>query len=184
MSMKKTAPAINLFKKNKNTFLDNFIHWALSFGRILIVATEAIALAVFLYRFTLDRQIIDLHDEIQQKKTYVDFQKNNEIKFRNLQERLAFIQSVADQGPASVIIFQDITSLAPTDFFIKSFTQSPESIRITAEVQSVTSLSTFVSLLREYPSIATVSVDRIENRPSQAVIAVSISAFLKQKGEK
>ena len=52
-------------------------------------------------------------------------------------------------------------------------------IKIDANVASVTSLSTFVNSIKNYSAIDSVSIDKIENKPSSAVIVISITATLK-----
>ena len=58
--------SINLVKSRKPHFLDRFITWALNAGRLLVIITETVALSAFLFRFGLDREIVDLNDKIKQ----------------------------------------------------------------------------------------------------------------------
>ena len=74
--MASIKPSINLFKDKNKNFFDLFIKWALSIGRVVVIATEAIALSAFLYRFSLDQQLIDLNDKIVQKQALVKLLKN------------------------------------------------------------------------------------------------------------
>src|SRR5258706_9366482 len=93
------SPAINLAKGRGQTFLDRFLNWALSIGRVVVIVTEAVALTAFLYRFNLDRQIIDLHSRINQEQIIVKLLNNNETTFRSLQDRLSLINKLSQQAP-------------------------------------------------------------------------------------
>lgn len=179
--MANNAPAINLLKTGRVQFFDKFIKWALTFGRVVVIVTEITALSAFLYRFSLDRQLIDLHDQIELKDTYVRALKANEEKYRNLQERLALSTILGQNATETVKVFKDIIAFAPLDFIINNLRISEDSIRIDANVQSVSSLTNFIKNLKRYPSVESVSLDTIENKTSRATIVVSITANFKKK---
>lgn len=144
-----------------------------------MILTETVALGAFLYRFSLDRQIIDLHDEIEQKQAIVNLLKTNEEKYRSLQNRLANASSLSKTAFQTTRVFTDIVSLAPNDLILNNLTLSQNTIKIDASARSVASLTTFVKQLKGYPNIRAVSLDRVENKTLSATIAVSITADLK-----
>ncbi|MDO8460814.1 MAG: PilN domain-containing protein [bacterium] len=176
--MAQPSPSINLIKKKKKDFFDRFIAWALTIGRFIVILTEVIALSTFLSRFSLDRKLVDLHDSIKQKQAIVNLLKNNEDKYRNLQNRLAVSSKFLDSANETTKIFTDLIDFAPSDFIFNNIRLSEQSIQIDASVQSVNSLTIFIKKLQEYPKFSSVSLDRIENKTSSATIAVSITTHL------
>src|SRR5689334_11570583 len=88
MAEKIKKRVINLLPNKGDSLFEQFLSWALTVGRLLIIITETLALSVFLYRFVLDVQIIDLHDKIKQESAIIDNLKDQEESFRNLQTRL------------------------------------------------------------------------------------------------
>src|SRR6185312_966933 len=99
--MQKTSSiTINLAKHRGESFVDRFIRFALTTGRVVVILTEVIALGAFLYRFTLDRTLVDLHDRIQQGQAVVNLLKDNETTFRNLQDRLALASTLTKEEDA------------------------------------------------------------------------------------
>lgn len=176
------TPSINLLEGRRKGFLDKFINWALTIGRFIVIITEAIALLAFLYRFSLDRQLIDLHSKIKQEQIVVSSLKENEKEYRNLQERLALASKFTDKGEQTVKIFKETVALAPKDFVFSNLTLSEDRLTINASVQRIASLTTFIKTLRNYPSISTLSLDKIENKISSGRIAVGITATLKKEG--
>lgn len=173
-------PSINLVKKERKPFLDTFLNWALTIGRVVVMLTELIALSTFLYRFSLDRQIIDLHDKIKQKQTIVNLLKENEYKYRNLQNRLALASELEETGIKPSTIFMDIYKLAPLGVDINTLTVSKNGLKIDTNAQSLPSLTAFINNLNSYPQTLTVNLDKIENRISNATLGVSISVSLKK----
>lgn len=173
-----SSPSVNLIKKKKKDFFDRFITWALTIGRFIVILTEVIALSTFLYRFSLDRKLVDLHDSIKQKQAIVNLLKNNENKYRNLQNRLAVSSKFLDSASETTKIFTDLSDFAPSDFIFNNIKISEKSIQMDASTQSINSLTVFIKKLQEYPKFASVSLDRIENKTSSATIVVSITTHL------
>lgn len=182
MSMGNVSPSINLLKKEEQSFLDKFIHWSLTVGRYVVILTETIALSAFLYRFTLDRQLIDLHDSIKQKQAVINLLKNNEETYRGVQDRITIASTLSTNGAQTIGLINDILNFVPPEMIINNINFTGERVRIQARVQSVGSLSNFIKKLREYEPITSVSLDHLENKPSSATIVVNITTVIKKKG--
>lgn len=170
---------INLAKNRGESLVDRFINFALNTGRVLIIGTELIALGAFLYRFSLDQTLIQLHDSVQQQEAIVNLLKDNEKTFRGLQSRLGLSATLTQQGSIFPKMLSDVFSFAPSDMNIHTFSLATDGIRIEATVQSVDSLSHFVDKLKAYPAINSVSLDRVSNQTETATITVDITALLK-----
>lgn len=179
--MTNNPPAtINLAKgKNKN-LLDRFLKWALTIGRLIVILTEIVALSTFLYRFSLDRQLIDLHDKISAKQAIIKLLKDNEDKYRNLQGRLAMASTLSNEGLKTTQLLNDLLGFTSNDFIFTTLTLSKDSVGIEAKAQSAKALSNFIKALKAYPKISSVSLDSIENKTSSAIIFANITAVLKK----
>jgi hypothetical protein len=173
-----SKPSINLLPNKGEGFLNQFLNWAVNIGRLLIIITETVALATFLYRFDLDMKIVDLHDEIKQKSFIVKSFQTYEDSFRNLQERLSLAKDYDKQGPKNLKIFTDITELGRGKVTFNNLSVSTETVRIEAYAPSATALSQFTNALKIYPGIASVSIDNVENSATNARIVVSITALM------
>ncbi|MBI1982296.1 MAG: hypothetical protein HYY87_03730 [Candidatus Levybacteria bacterium] len=172
--------AINLVKGQDKGFLDKFINWALTVGRLVVILTELVALLAFLYRFSLDRQLIDLHDQISQKQAVVKLLKQNEDAYRSIQERLFLTSTLIKSGQETTQIFSDILNFAPPDFTFNNILLSQDTVRIDASAQSVSSLTGFIRDIKSYKKTSSVSLDKIENKTVGSAIAVSITVRLKK----
>lgn len=170
--------SINLVRREGKSFFDNFLSWSLTAGRFIVILTETVALLAFLYRFNLDRQLIDLHDNIARKQIIVKLLSDDEKKFRDIQDRLTLSSKISTGGNRMITVFNDIANFAPAGFSINSFSLNDNRIHIDGTVRSALILKAFISSLRNYPSISSVSLDQIENRTSNAIISVSITATM------
>lgn len=174
-----SSASINLIKSKAN-ILDEILKWALSIGRILVIITELVAFSTFIYRFTLDRTLIDLHEKINQEQAIVASLKDKEAIYRNLQARLMDSSRITQTGSRNIKILNDVAKLTPAEISFNSFAIENNQITIDSDVTSIASLSNFLILLRDYSESSSVSVDRIDNKSLTSSINVLITVRLKE----
>lgn len=173
-----SSASVNLIKTQANGY-DNVVHWALSVGRFLIIITELIAFSAFVYRFSLDRTIIDFHSKIKQEKIILDNLKEKETTYRNIQERISLVKQITIKGNAKVDTLNDILALTPQGITFNSFDLREGDLNIDSNVESVTSLNSFIKSLKSYSKISSVSITSITNKADGSGINVFISVKLK-----
>jgi len=173
--MEKKTFSINLLKNRQGAFIDKFTDWALTVGRLLAIITELIALSAFLYRFSLDRQLIDLHSKIKQQELIVKSYKSSEDQYRNLQDRLALASTFSSSGVGKIKIFQEIQNFAPEGLTLSSLIMNESRISMNAIAQDTSSLNLFINSLKTYPKIRKLNLDNIQIKPSRGLI-VSFTA--------
>ena len=169
---------INLLPDTGDTILFQFLNWALTIGRLLIILVETLALSVFLYRFSLDMQTQDLKDKIKVQRSIVQSYKSQEDTFRNLQSRLALVKKYDAQSINSPNILEEIIDKGRGHITFRNIYISNEVIRIEAQAPNVAPLTEFVNSLKTYPPVTGISIDKVENKTSSAAIIVGISAYL------
>lgn len=174
-----SSPSVNLAKR-KTTIVDDLTKWALSGGRLLVIIVEIIAFSAFIYRFTLDRQINDLNDDIKGKQTIVASLKEREELYRNTQARIGLAKELTSTSGNSLIILNNIVNFTPSDVTFTTFNIDNNEITINASLGSVASLTSFLDSLRELPEASSVSVTQIENSTK----AGEINAFILVKFKK
>ncbi len=174
---------INLLPNRENTLLMQFLNWALTIGRLLIILVETLALGTFLYRFSLDMQIQDLKDKIKNERLIVTSLKASEDKFRSFQTKLDLIKKIDAASENSPKMLSDIIDMGKGYVTFQNVSISTKIIQIEAQAASVAPLSTFVNALKKYPPVESVSIDKVKNKTSSVAIIVSINANLKQSDQ-
>ncbi len=177
--MAEKTQSINLLPNRGNGFVDQFLGWALTIGRLLIILTETLALSVFFYRFSLDMKISDLHDQIKIQRAIVSQFKTTEDASRNVQARLALAQKSDLSGKIIPSALSDIVNLGKGKITFKTLEISADAVKIEAQAPSSSSLNAFVNGLKQYPGVKDVNIDSVENKTTSAVIKLTISAQLK-----
>jgi len=172
------ATTINLLRSTQARFWDKFLQWALTVGRFLIILTETIALSAFVYRFTLDRQIVDLADSIKEKQTILSFYKDAEPKYRNLQERLAFVEKTATSEDPKTVLLQKFVALAQGYVSFQSLSISEKTVEMEASTTSTAALSVFLRRVKSLPQVRSITISRVENKAANGIVIVTLSAEL------
>jgi hypothetical protein len=176
--MSNNLPSINLVKNKQVPILDKFLNWVLTVGRLIVIITEIVAVSAFIYRFSLDERLSDIHSAIKQKQNIVSVLKNDEAKYRNLQERIAVAASFLTKNGTPNKTVSDIVGLIPSSIKISNLVINKKQVSLTITVSSISTLSNFVDSLKNYSDMKSISIDSIENRPSVG-LSVDITAILK-----
>lgn len=176
--MPNNSPSINLVKNKQIPSFDKFLNWALTIGRLIVIVTEVVAVIAFIYRFSLDEKLVNLHDLIKQKQNVISVLKNDENKYRNLQDRIALASTFSVKGAKVNQTVADIINLTPAQVRIANLILNKDRVSIKADAVSVSSLADFIDSLKSYPNIKSISIDNIENKPSVG-LSVDITIILK-----
>lgn len=176
--MPDNLPSINLVKNQQIPLFDKFMNWTLTIGRLIVIVTEVVAVVTFIYRFSLDEKLVDLNDAIKQKQSIISVLKNDENKYRNLQDRIALASTFSTKAVSSNQTITDITSLIPKQVRINGLILNKGKVNIGVDVASVSFLADFIDSLKSYRGIRSISIDDIENKPSVG-LSVNITTMLK-----
>lgn len=175
--MSNDLPSINFINK-QTPFLDRFMDWALTIGRLIVIITEVIAVIAFIYRFSLDERLVDLHSTIKQKQSIISILKNDENKYRNLQDRLTLAAIFSEKADKSNQTITDIAGLIPKQARINNLILNKNQLNIGINVVSVFPLASLINSLKNYSGVKSISIDSIESKPSVGLSA-NITTLLK-----
>ncbi|HVT01455.1 MAG TPA: PilN domain-containing protein [Patescibacteria group bacterium] len=155
---------INLLGKSEVSFRDDILKWGINIGRIIIVVTELVAVGALAYRFTLDRKIVDLHDQIKKADLFVEAQGAKEADYRSIQTRLANIKTINDDAENKVSIMKQIlNSMSTGDFSSTNLTVNQTSISINGVAFSIFPINNFIDELKQNPNVTSISLDDISS---------------------
>jgi hypothetical protein len=171
---------INLLPQKGEGFVNQFLSWALTIGRLLIILVETLALGTFLYRFSIDMKIIDLHDNIKTQSIIVRQFKDTEDTIRNLQDRLALAKQYDAVGKNAPTMFSEVIEMGRNKITFKNIATSDGTLKIEAQAPNSSALSQFVNNLKRYPGVTSVIIDNVENRTTNSVIIMNITANFKK----
>lgn len=161
---KKASPKINinLSSAGKQTVGKVVYGWTIDAGRAIIVGIELVALAALGYRFVIDRQIVDLHDQIKNQEVYIAAQSSDEKTYRSIQERLKDINTTSSETSEKIQIMNDVLkAISAGTFFSTTLSISDKSIMVDGMTFSVVTLTDFLNNMKKLSSVAAISIDEI-----------------------
>jgi hypothetical protein len=175
--MSSNLSSINLAKENGISSIDKFINWALAIGRLLIIITEVIAVAAFIYRFSLDERLVNLHTAIKQKQAIVVSFRNDENKYRNLQDRIALAKNTSEKGTKISQAISNFGKLIPGQIKINNLAINKGQVSMNLGIAAVPVLADLINTLKSYEGIKSISIDSIENNPSVGLSVTMTTVF-------
>ncbi|KKS98232.1 MAG: hypothetical protein UV73_C0003G0174 [Candidatus Gottesmanbacteria bacterium GW2011_GWA2_43_14] len=168
---KKSKTEINLLvqKAKEESLSSQFLNWALTYGRYIIIIIQIVVLSVFFGRFKLDRDRTDLKESVGQKEALVGSiaEVNNEII--RVQKSLADIKSITGNYDAilQTINFLENKTPADTNFNLLSFSKSK--VRFTAVSDSLTSFNVLLKNIQEDEIFSDVQLEDLKRLPDGKV---------------
>lgn len=162
---------INLLKKEDfdDTYVGQFLKWALTYGRYIIILTQIVVLSVFFLRFKLDRDHVDLKVSIAQKQALLSSVSEIENEVRAIQKRLYDIKNINDKQYLVIqmlIFLQDVT---PTDNFYDNIHITSGSMNLGGVGHDLKSLSALLLQLKRSNKFAEITLDDIKRQPDGTV---------------
>ncbi|MBI5449230.1 PilN domain-containing protein [Candidatus Gottesmanbacteria bacterium] len=132
--------------------------WAITYGRYIMIGTEIIVLLAFISRFTLDRKLTDLKDEIAQKQAILTANASFENEVRTLQNQLAKIKTLLSDQTKPIDLLTGLTTMLPSGVSFASYEYGDNKLTIAASAQSTQALSQFLSNIQANKSLASVEI--------------------------
>ncbi len=171
---------INLLGQgNFNTSpIDRLISWAITYGRYIMIATEVIVLLAFISRFSLDRKLVDLREEIEQKKIILEANQRFEEEFKNFQKRLLTTKYLLNNQMNTSQLLSFLQTIIPSDTYITEFSVSGKTMHISAVAGNTNSLSLLLLRMSQEQQFASIEVSHIRKNPTKG-LEFQVKALLK-----
>jgi len=156
--------SINLLgnAKQELTPIGRMIAWITTYGRYIMITTEMIVLIAFISRFSLDRQLTDLNDEIQQKQDIIAYNQDLELSFRRTQDSLNKLKVLLEQQMKPTAAVKTLHTLLPSGTYFQNLSIS--SGRVTSQVTSLTvqSFSQFLLNISATKALQNVEIGTVD----------------------
>lgn len=170
---------INLGKREARITSADLFKWVTHTGRIIVVGTELIALAALLYRFVLDMQINDLHDQIRQERVFLKAREREEVLYKNVQEKLTQIDVLPKESYALVKMYSDVLeAVQDTGISDTRFTIGKSSVAISGRAISFFTLNQYIERLKGMDQIIAINLEEVARQQE----GVRFSLMLELKG--
>jgi len=161
------------------------LKWLLSTGRYIFIVVEGMVLIAFITRFFLDAQLIDKTEKIDQQVQFIKSKAADEVLIRQTQMKLSTINAFYKDLVDYPLILKNIADQTPLNVSISNISMEKVTgkvnISISAQAQSSSDVSSFVTGLRESQFFSDVRVTGVNLE--QNIIRFTIAASSQNLGE-
>lgn len=159
--------SINLIGESEmeHTPVGRIVSWAVTYGRYIMIGTEIVVLLAFISRFSLDRKLTDLKDEVSQKQDIIAANIQFENNVRTLQYKLAKIKSLSAVGVNPLDTLSTFETLMPSGVYLQSFNLSGNKLSIQAVAGSTQAFSQFIVNLQSSSLITNIDIGELSRDP-------------------
>lgn len=166
--------------------LSQFLSWALTFGRYVVVFTEGIVLLVFLSRFWLDSQIIDLKQTITGKAQIVQSAQNFEKEFLSTQAKMKEIADLEEKLFSASPYFSVVEQNIPQDANLIKLSINQDGLTIQGNTNSYDTVTAFEEALRKQKEfvevkLSSLSREQLEGGGEGAIIFTIKASWKKEE---
>jgi Tfp pilus assembly protein PilN len=146
--------SINLIGQDtfEHTPQGRIVAWALTYGRYIMIGTEIVVLLAFISRFSLDRKLTDLKEEIDQKQAILQANLPLENHIKTL---------LTDQSKP-LDTFKLVNSLLPADVYLRTLSISSGKLSAEAIAGTTTGFALLLNNFQSDKRILAVEIDDIK----------------------
>lgn len=164
-------PAINLIgeEEMEHTPVGRIVTWAVTYGRYIMIGTEIIVLMAFISRFSLDRKLTDLNDEVSQKQAIIDANRDFETEFRTLQDALTTLQTILTVPPTTTSALNTIQELLPIDVYLETLDITNQRVVGDVVANTTAGFSQMVANLQAASLFSQVEIGDVKRSPTTGI---------------
>jgi Tfp pilus assembly protein PilN len=174
--------SINLLGRDdlEHTPWGRIITWAVTYGRYIMIGTEVIVLLAFVSRFSLDRKLTDLNEEIAQKQAIIEANADFEKDIRTLQEQLTKAKTLITAQAKPVDVLSDMQTMLPADVYLESFEIANNKVTVNAVAATTQGFSQFLANLSASKNFTDLEIGNVTK---QALIGIKFSFTAQLSGK-
>lgn len=144
-----------------HTPIGRVVTWATTYGRYIMILTEIIVLLAFISRFSLDRKLTDLNEEISQKQAIIEANSDLEQRILVLQQKLTSLSALVVSQKAPLDSFESIRTAIPPDVYLDSLDVSDKSAKTAVIAGTTQGISVLLTNLKANPHFTDIQVGDI-----------------------
>lgn len=160
---------VNLLPRTdfETSFGGKFLHWAIFYGRYLIILTEIVVILAFFLRFGVDAQLSSVNDAIGGKKNIIAANLKFEATYLGIQNRLNTVGKIVSTTPYWQTL-ESVTNQIPEGVKITTMTMTDHEFNLAGNGDQA-SFNTLVDRMLAQKTFKNVSLSNITYDTSSAV---------------
>jgi Tfp pilus assembly protein PilN len=175
--------SVNLLEKDEfnESPIGRLVNWATTNGRYIIIATEIVVLLAFISRFSLDRKLTDLNEEIEQKSAIIQANTQFENDFNKLQSQLNDLGIITSTQKKPVETIQALKVLLPTGTYLTSFNLENGVVKMSITLITNEVFAILMNNLQNTKLIKEININSIRRQPQIGTVITLNARYIEQK---
>ena len=141
------------------------VQWAMTYGRYIMILTEIVVLGAFVSRFTLDRKLTDLKEEITQKQAIIEANVELETQIRTAQAQIDQVKKLIDGQAQPKDTLNLVESFLPLDVYLQSLDIKQNTLAMHATAKTTGGFAQLLANLKALKQLTNVSIGSIQRTP-------------------
>lgn len=165
MPNKSKTIAINLLSNARFEVseIGKIINWVLTIGKSIVLLAFLIVLSCFLYRFSLDRKIEALNDNIEINVNAINEFSDSEPQIIKLQNKLQTLTTLTETKPSFVSLLQKIENSLPVGTQLDLLNIGTKQLDFKGTAQNEIMFSSMLAALKKQPEFSGIAVDELHS---------------------
>lgn len=159
--------AINLLPQDPffDSTFGRIMQWSMGAGRYIVIFTEIVVIASFAARFTLDRQVTDLNEQLYSQIQHLEGMAADEAAFRLAQAQLTEVKK--NQEISNIVdVFTVLNTVVPADVELDSLSIAQDTISLESTALTQSGFITFINNLQLSPQFNDIRIGKVESAGS------------------
>jgi Tfp pilus assembly protein PilN len=153
---------INLLNKKEITFIDRLTYFGLNYLRYIIIITQLVVIGVFFYRFQVDQQIIDLREEVDQKREIVRLVLPLLQEASKIDKKTTEVEKIITNQKQLSSMTNYLLSIFPETITLTNLDIKQDSINLTGNAADPRHLQAFYTLLKKDKKFADITLQNVQ----------------------
>jgi len=168
---KTNAVSVNLLEHENtdDSVVNRLINWAVTYGRYIMIGTEIVVLIAFVSRFSLDRKLTDLREEIAQKEIILTANQQFEHDFRIIQKKLEANRALIKKQSLSSDVLILLQSLIPENISLTDFAVTENKLTFGASSLSTSAFSKLLAIMTSRSEFTNVEMTEVKKTPTKGI---------------
>jgi Tfp pilus assembly protein PilN len=145
------------------------IMWATTYGRYIMITTEIVVLLAFISRFSLDRKLTDLTEEISQKQAIIEANALFEQDVRALQAKMTHIKTLMGTQGVPLEVLTLVQQYIPRDVYLASYDFAAGKLTVSAVAATSGGLAQFLGRLQTSSALSDITVGDIRRGATSGI---------------
>jgi hypothetical protein len=169
---------INLFTPAEQTYVDKIILFSMVYLRYIIVWTMLVVLGVFMYRFTVDQDIVDLKDTLKQKQEIVEVSKPLLDQAAIIDNRTGEIKKLLGGQDSMAAMLNYYLSIFPEKITTTKMSVLPTGIQLEGTAKEAAVIQDFYTKIKNDKRFKTASITDLRKADTGYIFTLSLKDYI------